>query len=105
MVHGSSQTVFETGTVFKKRTDREVLMTPNPASNAEPPDSEASNAEPPVSEPRVSGSPVSEARVSDPGVRIPPPPWQRAPDRPARRRKEPISRDASGGQECPPHTS
>ena len=25
---------------------------------------------------------------------IPPPPWQRAPDRPARRRREPISRDA-----------
>ena len=25
---------------------------------------------------------------------IPPPPWQRLPDRPARRRREPISREA-----------
>src|ERR1700751_500561 len=25
---------------------------------------------------------------------IPPPPWQRAPDRPSRRRRDPISRDA-----------
>jgi AcrR family transcriptional regulator len=44
-------------------------MTANPASSAEP---------------RVPGS----------GVKIPPPPWQRVPDRQARRRKEPISRDA-----------
>ena len=44
-------------------------MTANPASNAEP-------------------------RVPDSGVEIPPPPWQRLPDRQARRRKEPISRDA-----------
>jgi AcrR family transcriptional regulator len=44
-------------------------MTANQASNAEP------------------GAP-------DPGVQIPPPPWQRLPDRHARRRKEPISRDA-----------
>ncbi len=28
------------------------------------------------------------------GAAIPPPPWQRAPDRPSRRRREPISRDA-----------
>ena len=28
------------------------------------------------------------------GAPIPPPPWQRAPDRPSRRRREPISRDA-----------
>jgi len=28
------------------------------------------------------------------GAQIPSPPWQRAPDRPARRRREPISRDA-----------
>jgi len=28
------------------------------------------------------------------GAQIPPPPWQRAPDRQARRRREPISRDA-----------
>src|SRR5215469_1223705 len=27
-------------------------------------------------------------------AQIPPPPWQRAPDRPAKRRREPISRDA-----------
>ena len=27
-------------------------------------------------------------------VQIPPPPWQRAPDRPSRRRRDPISRDA-----------
>ncbi len=44
-------------------------MTANPASNA------------------ASGAP-------DPGAQIPPPPWQRLPDRQARRRKEPISRDA-----------
>src|SRR6516225_462816 len=28
------------------------------------------------------------------GTQIPPPPWQRAPNRPSRRRREPISRDA-----------
>ena len=44
-------------------------MTANPASNEEP-------------------------RAPDPGAQIPPPPWQRLPDRQARRRKEPISRDA-----------
>ena len=44
-------------------------MTAHPASNAEP-------------------------RAPDPGVQIPPPPWQRLPDRQARRRKERISRDA-----------
>jgi AcrR family transcriptional regulator len=44
-------------------------MTANPASNAEP-------------------------RAPDAGVQIPPPPWQRLPDRQARRRKEPISPDA-----------
>jgi AcrR family transcriptional regulator len=44
-------------------------MTANPASNAE------------------SRAPATE-------VQIPPPPWQRLPDRQARRRKEPISRDA-----------
>jgi AcrR family transcriptional regulator len=44
-------------------------MTANPASQAEP-------------------------RAPDPGVQIPPPPWQRLPDRQTRRRKEPISRDA-----------
>ncbi len=32
--------------------------------------------------------------LSDRGPDIPPPPWQRAPDRSARRRREPISRDA-----------
>jgi len=47
-------------------------MTANPAANAEP------------------GSPGS----ADPGPQIPPPPWQRLPGRQARRRKEPISRDA-----------
>ena len=31
---------------------------------------------------------------SGPGPGIPPPPWQRAPERPARRRRDPISRDA-----------
>jgi len=35
-----------------------------------------------------------ESRAPDQGVQIPPPPWQRLPDRQARRRKEPISRDA-----------
>ena len=44
-------------------------MTANPASDAEP-------------------------RSPDPGVQIPPPPWQRLPDRQARRRKERISREA-----------
>jgi AcrR family transcriptional regulator len=37
---------------------------------------------------------ASHAEPRDPGVQIPPPPWQRLPDRQARRRKEPISRDA-----------
>jgi AcrR family transcriptional regulator len=36
----------------------------------------------------------AEPRTLDAGVQIPPPPWQRLPDRQARRRKEPISRDA-----------
>jgi AcrR family transcriptional regulator len=34
-----------------------------------------------------------EGRLPMADVPIPPPPWQRAPDRPARRRREPISRD------------
>ncbi|HEY6314121.1 MAG TPA: TetR/AcrR family transcriptional regulator C-terminal domain-containing protein [Streptosporangiaceae bacterium] len=34
------------------------------------------------------------AGPSGPGPDIPPPPWQRTPDRPARRRRDPISRDA-----------
>jgi TetR/AcrR family transcriptional regulator, tetracycline repressor protein len=34
-----------------------------------------------------------EAGPSGRAARIPPPPWQRAPDRPSRRRREPISRD------------
>ncbi len=37
---------------------------------------------------------VAPAPVHGQEPRIPPPPWQRLPDRPARRRKEPISRDA-----------
>ncbi len=36
---------------------------------------------------------TSEQEPGD-GAVIPPPPWQRAPDRPARRRREPISREA-----------
>jgi AcrR family transcriptional regulator len=36
----------------------------------------------------------SSASPSGSGPDIPPPPWQRAPDRPARRRRDPISRDA-----------
>jgi AcrR family transcriptional regulator len=35
-----------------------------------------------------------ESDRSGDGGQIPPPPWQRAPDRPSRRRREPISRDA-----------
>ena len=54
-------------------------MTANPASNAEP---------------RAADPRAAEPRAPDPGVEIPPPPWQRLPDRQARRRKEPISRDA-----------
>jgi AcrR family transcriptional regulator len=34
------------------------------------------------------------AEPSAPGPDIPPPPWQRTPERPARRRRDPISRDA-----------
>jgi TetR/AcrR family transcriptional regulator, tetracycline repressor protein len=55
----SSQTVFESGTVFKRRgraDESEVLMAA--------------------------------------GDQIPPPPWQRLPERQARRRREPISREA-----------
>jgi len=44
--------------------------------------------EEPMHEKRVSGEPVSEE------PRIPAPPWQRLPDRPARRRRDPISREA-----------
>ena len=36
----------------------------------------------------------AESRAPVPGVQIPPPPWQRLPDRQAQRRKERISRDA-----------
>jgi AcrR family transcriptional regulator len=78
MDHRSNQTVFDTGTVFKRARSRpvregEVLMAANPAGNA------ADNA----------GSGHSGA-----GSQIPPPPWQRLPDRQGRRRSEPISRDA-----------
>ena len=38
---------------------------------------------------------AGDGQASDPAAApIPPPPWQRLPDRPARRRREPISRDA-----------
>jgi AcrR family transcriptional regulator len=37
---------------------------------------------------------VDEDRVSESGPEVPPPPWQRLPSRPGRRRRDPISRDA-----------
>jgi TetR/AcrR family tetracycline transcriptional repressor len=51
-------------------------MAKNPAAHAEP-------VAPVAPDPAPSGDP-----------QIPPPPWQRAPERPARRRRDPISRDA-----------
>jgi AcrR family transcriptional regulator len=38
--------------------------------------------------------PAEPSAPAAPGQDIPPPPWQRAPERPARRRRDPISRDA-----------
>ena len=69
-------------------------MTANPAANeagsaaneADNAANEADNAA------NAAGS--AEAGHADEGPQIPPPPWQRLPDRQARRRKEPISRDA-----------
>ena len=60
-------------------------MAKNPAAHAEP------------VAPVAPASP--DAALSDPSApsgdpQIPPPPWQRAPERPARRRRDPISRDA-----------
>ena len=37
---------------------------------------------------------AADAGAPGDGAQIPPPPWQRLPDRPARRRRDPISRDA-----------
>jgi AcrR family transcriptional regulator len=74
----SSQTPFDSGTVLKK-SDRalaqesEVPMSANPASGTA---NQAGSG-------RSGGEP-----------QIPPPPWQRLPDRHSRRRREPISRDA-----------
>src|SRR5689334_12139273 len=59
----SSQTVFETGTVFKVSTEPAI-------------------------------EPASETGPADGTVAVPPPPWQRLPGRPARRRRDPISREA-----------
>src|SRR5262249_48897779 len=58
-VRRSSQTVFETGTVFK-----------------------------------VSTEPGTETGPAAGVAAVPPPPWQRMPARPARRRRDPISREA-----------
>ena len=64
-------------------------MAKNPAAHAEPvapvaPDAPAS--------PHV--APASPHAAPSGDLQIPPPPWQRAPERPARRRRDPISRDA-----------
>jgi AcrR family transcriptional regulator len=74
----SSQTVFDTGTVFKRAGS-------GPAEEAE--------AE--MAAKRVgiaTNDPNSGPSHAEP--QIAPPPWQRLPDRPSRRRREPISRDA-----------
>src|SRR6476646_5318806 len=60
----SSQTAFETGTVFKVSTEP------------------------------VTGTAEEEAAAADAGAAIPAPPWQRLPDRQTRRRRDPISREA-----------
>ena len=59
------------------RGGREVLMSANPAGS--------------TAESGFSGSSGSSGGAEP---QIPPPPWQRLPDRQARRRREPISRDA-----------
>jgi AcrR family transcriptional regulator len=63
----------------RDRHTREVLMSANPADSANPASSTAESGS--------SGSSGAEPQ-------IPPPPWQQLPDRQARRRREPISRDA-----------
>jgi AcrR family transcriptional regulator len=73
----SSQTVFDDGTVFKKPGSRlaqeaEVSMAKPEGIATDDADSGRSHAEPPIA----------------------PPPWQRLPERPSRRRREPISREA-----------
>ena len=42
----------------------------------------------------MANDPAEPSAPAAPGPGIPPPPWQRAPERPARRRRDPISRDA-----------
>src|ERR1700722_11945841 len=86
--HGPS---FESNTVRvwygvkeASRKESEVPMAKTPAARAEPAPSAAAaspDAAPPAAPP--SGDP-----------QIPPPPWQRTPERPSRRRRDPISRDA-----------
>jgi TetR/AcrR family transcriptional regulator, tetracycline repressor protein len=74
----SSQTAFDTGTVFKQAGSRlareaEVWMAAKPEGIA------TDDADP---------------AGSHAGPQVAPPPWQRLPDRRARRRREPISREA-----------
>ena len=44
--------------------------------------------------PAAPGAPASPDAAPSGGPQIPPPPWQRTPERPSRRRRDPISRDA-----------
>jgi TetR/AcrR family tetracycline transcriptional repressor len=63
-------------------------MAKNPAAHAEP--------VAPVAPASTDAAPLAPSAPSGPSgdPQIPPPPWQRAPERPARRRRDPISRDA-----------
>jgi TetR/AcrR family tetracycline transcriptional repressor len=71
----------------------EVPMANNPAAPAR--SGRSRSRSPSGRSPSASPSGRSpSASPSGPGPDIPPPPWQRAPDRPARRRRDPISRDA-----------
>jgi TetR/AcrR family transcriptional regulator, tetracycline repressor protein len=74
----SSQTKFDTGTVFKRAGSR-------PAEEAEA--EMAAKREGITANDANPGPPRAEPQIA-------PPPWQRLPDRPARRRREPISREA-----------
>ncbi|MFZ0188945.1 MAG: hypothetical protein WAL72_18595, partial [Streptosporangiaceae bacterium] len=75
-------------------------MAKNRAAHAEPVAPVAAAL--PDAAPVAPSAPSAPSGPSQPGPgpvpgrhpQIPPPPWQRAPERPARRRRDPISRDA-----------
>jgi AcrR family transcriptional regulator len=79
MDHRSSQTAFDTGTVFKRVGWSRLAQEAEVSMAAKPEGIAANDAD--------SGRPHAEPQIA-------PPPWQRLPDRQARRRREPISREA-----------